>query len=274
MQAVIQSLLPGLLFLVLALDSFASYVPGASFISEEYDNFYLYYRANSAYGEPVVEGNTVFFLPDAMSVEGWRRDSGSWTTTIAIQPKEGFDINSITLTENGVYTYTQSNTDNEGIFDVNTSFFIRDQFSPGEHEFLRLDESLTASDDVDFEHWSVSGSFDTSEFSGGFYLTIKNSLHIKGDRRMPVPAQTDWLSQWQTDREHLLNFLKEDHDGFLQKVKGELGSQGFGQVSKDYLFMQKNYIGIEIITSEIPLPPAAWLFASALGLMVVVMRRA
>lgn len=255
------------------------YSGGSSWEVEEGQNFDVYYRTGSAYGTPVISGDNILFFPeDNMSVSGRRWASDTWTTTIAIKPKEGFDISTLDFVEWGDYSYTQGGEGNQGIFDVNARLFINDKHNLWNYDFLKLDETITASDDVDLEEWSVSGSFDISDFANGFFLTIQNTLTVKSRTRTPVPAdQSSWLGQWHDKPGSMAEYLANcnvDYQKFKKlwydwwRLKGQSYGEG------DHLFMQKKVIGIGLgSTPEVPVPASVWLFGSALGLVSVISRK-
>lgn len=239
------------------------------------DNFDVYYQSGSAFGSPYVTGDTIHFFPQDMSVSGHRWASDTWTTTILVKPKEGFDISMLDFLEYGDYSYDQAegNEANEGIFDVSTRLYIR---SKDGADMFTLGETNSAGEDTE-DTWELSDSFDISDFSNGFFLTIQNKLKVKNQTRSPVSSEdSDWVSQWSdSELDSMAEFLANCNDQ-IQALKERWHGQGhgFGYGDFDMLSMQK--LGLEIGlggSSEVPVPASVWLFGSALGLITVVKRK-
>jgi len=282
----------GLLSLSASFNAFATYSYGGhsyggssggsswgGFSVAEGENFDVYYRAGSAYGAPVVSGDNILFFPEDMSVSGRRWASDTWTTTVLIKPKDGFDVSTLDYVEWGDYSYTQGSEDNQGIFDVNARLFINDKHNLWNYDFLKLDETVTANQDVDLEEWSVSDSFDISDFANGFFLTIQNTLTVKSKVRTPVPSgdESDWLGQWKDKSGSMAEYLANcnvDYKKFKKHWYDWKRLRYGDHENGDRLFMQKKVIGIGLGGApEVPVPASAWLFGSALGIVTVIRRR-
>ena len=164
------------------------------------------------------------------------------------------------------------------MFDVSTRLFIKDKLDFGNTDFFSLEDSSTASESGDDE-WSVSGSFDISDFSNGFFLTIKNTLTVKSKKRSPVSVEdSEWLSQCGEKPGSIAKLLADGHDyNKLKQFKKRWwhgNRNGRGYHDSDRLFMQKEIIGIGLGgSSEVPVPAAAWLFGSALCLVSAIKRK-
>lgn len=250
----------------------------ATIVTEEHDYFYLKYYSNGDFGSPSVNGNTLSFSPKDMSVEhtgkypsryhnrqkrgfdynhifGYIDAVNTWSTHIGIVPKEGFDIDMLTLTESGSYSYEQNVDDGKGNFSVTTRLIVRDMDSKRkyDYDFFKFNESFTKTDTVESGDWSLSEFVDLADFTDGFWLTLKNTLRV--DAKRPYKRYS---------------YNRSYRNGWGSSKHGKKGKDNNRwQSSSDKLYLDKEFVSIEFSgkNAVVPVPAAFWLFLSACGLL-------
>lgn len=223
----------------------ASFTPAcfAAIVTVEHENFFLKYDDIElhSFGTPNVGGNTIFYLPTNMHVDhglpcsaGQSTCTETWTTSFAIEMKAGHTLKGFEVTEQGDY----SRSPNRSIFQVpaepteeygvRARFLSRDLRDPFTMNFDSLDYSFTETRAVYFESWESSASYET-EFSDGMWLTLQNTLYITGMTGLTAgPPLTD------------------------------------STIHKKFLGVRFDIESFKPAASAVPLPAAAWLFASGL----------
>lgn len=188
------------------LSAVISVQANATFVTIAGENFDITYddQALGAFGAPRILGDTVVFTPGEFLLDSnqsffvpTQGSVGTSTVSFVVNPKGDFDIASLGLTERGDYSVDNTAAsfnrppDFPGLgipdpdpvetdFSVSTRLFVSSLTKPNDDfAFFEAGTEFSDAGPTNLALWQFSQSFNVSDFSTGFLLTVQNTLNIE-----------------------------------------------------------------------------------------------